>query len=292
MVILAVAAVIAIFAVSAYYLSLPSALDAFDNKPVDSAKIALLTSASTAPFVNSGSTLESDIRNFTTAQPLTSHGKPVLLYIGEEGCPYCAEMRWALVLSLMRFGTFSNLAFMTSAYDATDFPTFTFHGSSYQSSYIVFAPYETLNRGTGTVDTPPSNYSSIFSQYSVNGGVPFVDYGGKYYSPGALLPATIPGYASYIDYLSALFGTRDWNGVISSINNAKSGGNDPLGSLILAGANVITAKICALTGGNPSSICSLNPINVLGPSSSTLEAPGNWTGPVVTSMEFPRRISG
>src|SRR5260370_29484940 len=34
-------------------------------------------------------------------------GKPEFLYIGAEYCPFCAAQRWAMVVALSRFGTFS-----------------------------------------------------------------------------------------------------------------------------------------------------------------------------------------
>ncbi|EQD78092.1 protein containing DUF929, partial [mine drainage metagenome] len=40
---------------------------------------------------------------------LTQNGKPEVLYIGAEYCPYCALLRWSLVGALSRFGKFSNL---------------------------------------------------------------------------------------------------------------------------------------------------------------------------------------
>ena len=42
--------------------------------------------------------------------PLTQDGKPKVLYIGAEYCPYCAAQRWALAVALSRFGTFDKLA--------------------------------------------------------------------------------------------------------------------------------------------------------------------------------------
>ena len=41
---------------------------------------------------------------------LTSGGKPEMLYIGAEYCPYCAAERWGMVVALSRFGTFKTSA--------------------------------------------------------------------------------------------------------------------------------------------------------------------------------------
>ena len=38
-----------------------------------------------------------------TGTPLTSDGKPELLYLGAEYCPFCAAQRWAMVNALSRF---------------------------------------------------------------------------------------------------------------------------------------------------------------------------------------------
>src|SRR5215475_6125772 len=55
---------------------------------------------------------------FTKGQPpftagsgaaLTSAGKPEMLYIGAEYCPYCAAMRWSMAVALSRFGTLTPL---------------------------------------------------------------------------------------------------------------------------------------------------------------------------------------
>ena len=48
-------------------------------------------------------------------KPLTANGKPELLYVGAEFCPYCGAMRWAMIVALSRFGTFTGLATVHSA---------------------------------------------------------------------------------------------------------------------------------------------------------------------------------
>src|SRR5581483_1419549 len=37
------------------------------------------------------------------------NGRPEVLYIGAEYCPYCASERWSLIAALSRFGSFSGL---------------------------------------------------------------------------------------------------------------------------------------------------------------------------------------
>ena len=69
---------------------------------------------------------------------LTSDGKPKVVYVGAEYCPYCAAQRWAVVTALSRFGTFTGLSESHSATDDVypDTATFSFHGSRYTSDQI------------------------------------------------------------------------------------------------------------------------------------------------------------
>ncbi len=79
-----------------------------------------------------------------TDAALTSNGKPEMLYIGAEFCPYCAAMRWSMAVALSRFGTLWPLRGIHSS--PTDvFPntaTLTFYKSSYASKYLIFTPVE------------------------------------------------------------------------------------------------------------------------------------------------------
>jgi hypothetical protein len=120
--------------------------------------------------------------------------KPQLIYVGAEYCPYCATKRWAMVVALSRFGTFSNLQTTHSAsadvYPNT--PTFSFHGSTYSSPYLDFQPVELQTNQLGsdgaykTLDTPTAEQQQLMNTYDVPpnttqaGSVPFIDFGGKY----------------------------------------------------------------------------------------------------------------
>src|SRR5580692_13161715 len=98
--------------------------------------------ASTLDQVGAGTTAANPTT--ITGPALTSGGKPEVLYIGAEYCPYCAAERWALAQALSRFGTLSNLHFIhsTSSDIYSNTSTLTFYGSSYTSKYISFHPVE------------------------------------------------------------------------------------------------------------------------------------------------------
>ncbi len=142
------------------------------------------------------------------ASALTSGGKPEMLYMGAEYCPYCAAERWAMVVALSRFGTFSGLATIHSAaangagnaepYPNT--PTWTFLQHHLHQQYLTFSRsrMETNipDKSTGgytTLQTPTAAQNALLTKYDAPpyissadaGSIPFVDFGNKYLILGA-----------------------------------------------------------------------------------------------------------
>ena len=72
----------------------------------------------------------------------------MVVYVGGEYCPYCAAERWAMVMWLSRFGTFTNLHEIQSSSNDIDANTntFTFYKSSYTSQYIDLSTNEIEDR--------------------------------------------------------------------------------------------------------------------------------------------------
>jgi hypothetical protein len=222
-------------------LNLPvSALDKRIGQPVTSSDMTTLSQLANPPYGPSDATMLASLKT-GTGSPYLSNGKPILVYIGGEFCPYCAIVRWSMILALSRFGTFSNLHYTTSANDEGDYATFTFVGSTYQSNYIVFQPYEQEDRAQAPLQTVPSNYTAEFT-----GGYPFLNFGNKYIVAYSLL--SDPG----------LLAGKNWTQIMTSIN-----AGDTLGSQIKMGANAITALICKITGNDPTSVCSNSSIVAL-----------------------------
>jgi hypothetical protein len=122
----------------------------------------------------------------TAGAPLTIGGKPAIVFVSEESCPFCAAERWPLVVALAHFGTWSHLGSTTSS--ATDvYPdtaTFSFRAARYTSRELTLRTTElTDNLGRrlqaqtpldttliGTYDVPP--YVNSADQ---SGAVPFLD---------------------------------------------------------------------------------------------------------------------
>jgi len=181
----------------------------------------------------------------------SSDGKPVVTYMGAEYCPYCAGERWAMVLALSRFGTFSNLSTTHSASEDVlpNTQTFSFHGSTYSSPYLKFDPVELqtnqlVGSNYGKLDSLTAAQEKLVSKYdaspyfSSSGGIPFVDFAGKYALSGA----------SYD--VSALQG-KSASEIAAALHDPKS----PVAQGIVGTANAITAAICSATGNQPASAC-------------------------------------
>jgi hypothetical protein len=204
---------------------------------------------STLTSVGTGTADAKSITNVASAKALTSGGKPQVLYIGAEYCPYCATERWAMVVALSRFGTFSGLHGIHSSssdvYPST--PTVTFYKSSYTSKYLTFTPVETQTEKEGTaLQKPTAAESALLAKYDSppyvasadTGAIPFIDFGGKYFVHGAQYNPQILSGQSWAQVAAAL---KDPSTAIAK-------GAD-------GAANMITAAICKTTNNQPSSVC-------------------------------------
>ncbi len=185
-----------------------------------------------------------------SAPPLKSGGKPEVLYMGGEYCPYCATERWAMVQALSRFGTFTGLhgihSSSTDTYPST--PTVTFYGSHYTSKYLTFTPVETQGLTEGaTLQTPTSAQNKLFAKYDYppyvqsneEGAIPFIDLGGKYLIHGAQYNPQVLQGKTWAEVAAAL----------SDKSTAIAQGAD-------GAANIMTATICKVTNNQPASVCS------------------------------------
>jgi hypothetical protein len=173
---------------------------------------------------------------------LSANGKPELLYVGAEFCPYCAAERWSLVNALSRFGTFSHLTYMRSVDDDGDYATVTFRGSSYTSPYLSFVPVENADRSDHQLQPLTSQQSQLFSSLGGN-GYPFLDLAGRFANDA---PHT---YSSGYDP-SVLTGLS-WAQIAAKLSNP----HDPVTQDMIGNANYLTAAICKVTNNTPGTQC-------------------------------------
>jgi Domain of unknown function (DUF929) len=224
--------------------------------PTGSALNQVISTTTTVPAAaldSVGSGTASARPTSISGAPLTSGGKPEMLYMGAEYCPYCAAERWAMVVALSRFGTFSGLAATHSAAkdgagNAEPYPntaTWTFANAKLTSNYLTFTPVELSTNipdpstgGYTTLQTPTSEQNALISKYDANGSIPFIDFGNKYLIVGASYnPGVLQGLT--------------WSQIASDLHNPAS----PVAKGVLGTANYITAAICGLTGNQPASAC-------------------------------------
>ena len=259
--IIAIVAVVAVSLVVGFYLALNAGdpRSVVDNKQVSTTDYNNLYKAATAAYGLPGQSYLTSVHTLTGLPEFTKNGTPILVYVGADYCPYCAVQRYSLTMALMRFGNFTGLEYMTSAFDDGDYSTFTFANSTYHSNYLVFQPFELYTRSDSTLATLPTNYTSTFQQYG-SSSFPFTNFADEYYISGAILDPSI-------------LGTMNQTQVISSI----LAGNT-LGSEIRQSANVITAVICETTGNRPSSVCDNPSITAL-----TTSTPVSYTPPSTSS---------
>jgi len=234
-----VAVVIGAFLLYRWYstpLPLPS-----PSPNTEAALIAQLTSLPASEFETVGQGSANNLIKPVTGSPLTgATGKPQVLYVGGEFCPFCAAQRWALIIALSRFGTFTGLQ-ATASSEAIEFPntpTFTFRSAKYTSQYIDFRGVETTDRDQQPLMTLTSAEDETFGKYNSERTIPFIDFGNMYTSVGAMYsPEALSG--------------QSWQAVVDEVKDQ----NSVQGKAIIGSANLVTAAICKMTSDQPSTVC-------------------------------------
>jgi thiol-disulfide isomerase/thioredoxin len=176
---------------------------------------------------------------------LTADGKPEVLYMGGEFCPFCAAERWALAAALSRFGTLSGASFIHSSPTDGDIPTLTFYKSSYTSKYLTFTPVEWFGEaddpstpfGHVYLQQPTAQEAALFARYA-NGSIPVLDIANRY-----LLPQT--------QYSPEDLSGLTWAQIAAAMQDPSS----HVATDIDGAANTLTAAMCTLTHGQPGNVC-------------------------------------
>jgi hypothetical protein len=196
-----------------------------------------------------------------SGQPLTSGGKPEVLFVGAEFCPYCAAERWGVIVALSRFGTFAGLATTHSAVqdgggNSEPYPntrTWTFVHAKFSSKYLAFTPVE-LNTnipdpatgGYTALQSLTKDQKAIVAKYDAPpyvpaanaGAIPFIDFANRWITVGA-------------SYSPAVLQGLTWAQIAADLHQPSS----PVAQGVLGTANALTAVICSTTGNRPASAC-------------------------------------
>src|SRR6202167_408998 len=166
--ILVVVVIAVVFVVVKLNNNKPTTVTGASNGPTGSALAAVVDKVTTVPAstlnsVGSGSGQVSGKPLATPGSALTPNGKPEMLYIGAEYCPYCGAERWGMIVALSRFGTFSGLATVHSSssdvYPNT--PSWTFLHSRYTSKYLTFTSVETTTNVPSTASNNINGFSPL-----------------------------------------------------------------------------------------------------------------------------------
>jgi hypothetical protein len=178
----------------------------------------------------------------------TAASDGAVVYLGAEFCPYCALQRWALLVALSKFGTFTNLsdAVYSSSTDIyPDLASWSFVGARYSSPYFNFEPTELSSSvpddqgGFQPLQAMSTAQKAAYGQFDPQQLLPFVDIGDQYVTVGASAsPAALEGLS--LEQIG------------SSLDNPLS----PVAQAVDGSANYLIAALCQLVHGGGPAICS------------------------------------
>jgi thiol-disulfide isomerase/thioredoxin len=213
--------------------------------------------AATLTSVGTGTADTKSVTVVSSAKALTSGGKPEVLYIGAQYCPYCAAERWAMAVALSRFGTFDGLSGIHSAGGQEVYPntaTLNFYKAKYTSPYLTFTPVEQETVAEKPLEKLTSAQNALITKYdsppyvssSERGAIPFIDFGGKYFVHGA-------------QYNPQVLSGQTWAQVAAALKDPSSA----TAKGVDGAANMITATICKVTSNQPSNVCTTPAIKTI-----------------------------
>jgi uncharacterized protein DUF929 len=210
-----------------------------------------ITSVSRATLKSVGAGQPHGHRNhapgWAKAGRLTSHGKPELVYIIGEFCPYCAGESWSVAVALSRFGKFDGLTTLTSSAkdDPASIQTMSFRYSAFHSRYLAYDPIVNEDVNFKVIEKVPPKIMRVWTRFGPP-GYPFMDFGGK-----AILD--LPSFEPTL--LSKL--TR--KEIAADLNHPKN----VVAQAIDGSANQLTAAICIMTKEKPNKVCRTKTITTI-----------------------------
>ena len=241
MAVVAIVAVVVIVGVSSSGSGAP-------RKPAPAAAVTQMENVPISTMVAAVSKVNPQNLNYATAAkggPLTTNGKPQVLFIGAEFCPICAAERWPMTLALMKFGTFTGLKQTHSAVADGNAGTWSYYGATYSSPYFSFDPQELYtNQPSGSYYKPldkvtPQAQQNWVANEGSNESFPFINFGGT---------ATLQS----AQFNPQLIYYHDFNYVLNAVGD----NNSNVGAQIDAAAAVFVKYLCTMTHDQgPPGVC-------------------------------------
>ncbi len=235
------------------------------------------------------------------ASNISVNGKPTFFYLGAQGCPFCAQQRYAVAIALDRFGKISKLFYDRSATNDGNIPTFLFNfsepifkegvslppivqngkavapggdeyaslfftGNYYSSPYINFESFDQVGGSFLTsagIANLEANYSDVYSKIisPAESGFGISDFS----------IAGVPFFDINNQYVfdganlnaEIVFSqTSSYSTHADMFNSIEDPKPDSFGETALAAANILTAEICN-TISNKAPVCNLSYIKGL-----------------------------
>jgi hypothetical protein len=169
-------------------------------------------------------------------------------YVGAEYCPYCAFQRWALLVALSKFGTFTHLdneIFSSSSDVYPHLASWSFVGAKYTSKYFTFDPTELTSStpaksgGYERLERMSAAQRIAFKKYNPQGSLPFVDIGNQYITIGSSSsPSVLEGLS------------------LGQIGRDLNSPNNPVARAVDGSANYLIAALCTMAQTTPPALCS------------------------------------
>jgi Domain of unknown function (DUF929) len=202
-----------------------------------------------------------------TTPQLSSADHPEIIFICAEYWAQCAAERWAFVMALSKFGTFTKLPGTTSSTREADpgTPTFSFYRARYSSKYLSLvtdeletSTYSSLAREYPLLQFPTRQEMDMISTWDITpytskaGSIPFAYIGGKFLITSAQYSASA---ISQMNFQTAA-------GIMTSGKTAVSRNAE-------AAAGYLVGDFCALSHEQPTSVCTQVPSSLIGITTST-----------------------
>jgi thiol-disulfide isomerase/thioredoxin len=172
---------------------------------------------------------------------VTADGKPVVLNIGAEWCPYCAAQNWSLVIALAQFGTFKDLTWVPSsakvAEEYRSVPGFTFYRSDYSSNRLSLAALEIADVAEKPLQRPTAAEARLLSRYDSQEGIPFLYLDGTAYLEGSGTSPQLLGHS------------------FTAAAHSIIGGTSTLARTVDGNAGILISYLCQITHGQPARVC-------------------------------------